>query len=81
MTPGIFSWYGFRLPIADRHWNIGEGVIDWDGFADAFPPSCRNGCLSLEVYPKNENITEGEHLNAAHAGFIALRNRIIHRDN
>ena len=42
---------------SDKHWNIGEGMIDWNGFVSRFPQKY-DGNLSLEILPKNEEDEE-----------------------
>jgi sugar phosphate isomerase/epimerase len=48
----------------DKHWIIGEGTIDWDGFVGAFPREY-DGVLSIEVVPKNEETEERAFLSNA----------------
>ncbi len=48
----------------DKHWNIGEGIIDWDGFAEAFPRGY-NGVLSVEVLQKGREVDERAFLSKA----------------
>jgi sugar phosphate isomerase/epimerase len=59
----------------DRHWNIGKGTIDWDGFAHRFPQNYE-GNLSLEVLPKDESDDEEKFLKNAYLVLEKLDKRI-----
>ena len=64
----VLSEYGARLlclhisdndGLADRHWAIGDGGIDWDAFSRAFPKQYE-GILSAEVVTRSkEQDSEG----------------------
>jgi sugar phosphate isomerase/epimerase len=66
--------------LEDRHWNIGHGIIDWDRFAVCFPSATYKGLLSVEVYPKDPNVSEENHLREACGSLVRLREKIISRD-
>ena len=61
--------------LEDRHWNIGEGVIDWDGFAEAFPEAY-SGALSVEVLPKDTDTDESAFLAGAFDRLLGLAEKI-----
>jgi sugar phosphate isomerase/epimerase len=61
--------------LEDRHWNIGQGTIDWDGFAEAFPKEYE-GTLSVEVLPKDSEIEESKFLSNAFDGLAELGRKI-----
>jgi sugar phosphate isomerase/epimerase len=60
----------------DRHWNIGEGLIDWDLFVRSFPTDSACRTLSLEVYPRDESQPQEAFLKDAYAKASALRELI-----
>ncbi len=65
--------------VEDRHWCIGEGIIDWTRFIGCFPYQRYKGTLAVEVYPKNQTELELEHLYQAYTGIKVLRDKIYHR--
>jgi sugar phosphate isomerase/epimerase len=82
---GLLKKYPHRLKclhisdndgIEDRHWNIGEGVIDWNEFVQCFPSGQYKGPLSLEVFPKEPHETECDHLKKAFDRVYRLRQMI-----
>ena len=55
--------YGDRLAVThfsdnggkiDNHWLPGDGVVDWDSVAEAFPKATYNGSFMLEVVPSRQ---------------------------
>lgn len=40
----------------DRHWLPGEGIIDWQQIRKVFPRDTYKGNITLEVYPKEEDL-------------------------
>jgi sugar phosphate isomerase/epimerase len=65
----------------DRHWLPGRGIIDWDLVASLFPAETISGCLSLEVYP-DENETPPDaasFLERAHRQIVWFRQKVIDR--
>jgi sugar phosphate isomerase/epimerase len=65
--------------LEDRHWSIHEGVINGDAFVHALPKGGEYQTLSLEVYPKDENVTEVDFLRDTHARASELRELIESR--
>jgi sugar phosphate isomerase/epimerase len=61
--------------LEDRHSNIGEGVIDWDGFAEAFPGEY-SGALSVEVLPRDTDTDESAFLSRALNRLAGLARKI-----
>jgi sugar phosphate isomerase/epimerase len=59
----------------DRHWFVGQGIIDWGRFIDVFPRGY-NGVLSAETYPKNVGIDERVFLSDAYKSLSELGSRI-----
>jgi sugar phosphate isomerase/epimerase len=59
----------------DRHWIVGQGIINWKRFIKAFPRQY-DGVLSAEVYPKSESIDERAFLSEAYKSLSELGNQI-----
>jgi sugar phosphate isomerase/epimerase len=59
--------------VEDRHWNIGEGVVDWECFAQHVPTEGNCQSLSLEVYPRDKDQEEIEFLRKAFESANRLR--------
>lgn len=64
----LLSQFGRRLlathlsdndGIEDRHWLPGNGVIDWNRLGELLASSAYRGRLTLEVYPKPEEMEKG----------------------
>jgi len=62
--------------LEDRHWNPGKGVIDWDRFAKEIPKGINLNTLGLEVFPKEEGISEEAFLGEAYDAAFRLRRKI-----
>ncbi len=62
--------------LEDRHWNINEGVVDWNSFINNFPKESECQTLSLEVYPKDASQAEANFLRDAYSRVSALRELI-----
>jgi len=60
----------------DSHWCVGDGVIDWEAFIDAFPKSTYKGIFSFEVYPENPDIPEDLFLQKAYESANRLLEKI-----
>ena len=58
--------------VEDRHWEIGKGLIDWDGFAAAFPAGLYRGRLSLEIIQDDAGEDEAHFLRRARQCIDAL---------
>ena len=58
--------------VEDRHWEIGKGLIDWDGFAAAFPAGLYHGRLSLEIIQDDAGEDEAHFLHRARQRIDAL---------
>jgi sugar phosphate isomerase/epimerase len=65
--------------LEDRHWNINEGVIDWNAFAQSVPIGSECQTLSLEVYPRNGNVHEEDFLREAYTRACNLRDLLNNR--
>ena len=62
--------------LEDTHWNPGKGVIDWDLFTKQLQKARNLKTLSLEVFPKEESISEETFLDEAYEGACRLRRSI-----
>ena len=49
----------------DDHWNIGEGIIDWNEFVHYLPDKLYNNTLSLEITRKGQDDSEVDFLKQA----------------
>lgn len=58
-----------------KHWNIGEGTINWNRFIQNFPKDYYKGNLSLEVCQK-EKILEERFLKEAYETIHKIGERI-----
>ena len=65
--------------IEERHWNIGEGVVDWKSFAQNVPQESKCRTLSLEVYPRDKDQEETEFLQKAFERANQLRESVMKR--
>lgn len=59
----ILKEYGTRLfathlsdndGLKDRHWLPGNGSIEWQKIGETFPNDTYEGCLTLEIYPRQD---------------------------
>ena len=65
--------------VEDRHWNIGEGIIDWNAFMLNLPKNTGCQTLSLEVYPRNKGEDETAFLQDAFSRASAMRESLLKR--
>lgn len=55
------SHMGDNDGLEDRHWLPGEGRIRWDRVKENFPVRTYEGCLMLEVFPKDAKVESPAH--------------------
>lgn len=86
----ILKDYGTRLfathlsdndGLKDRHWLPGNGLIEWEKIGETFPTDTYEGCLTLEIYPREDefSLTPDKFLEKAYQRVSWVKNLMLQK--